>query len=41
MGVYRNTRAANAISWATVVIVGVIALYYTYTQIAGLFVHAP
>ena len=41
MGVYRNTRSANAISWATVVIVGVIALYYTYTQIAGLFVHAP
>jgi Mn2+/Fe2+ NRAMP family transporter len=39
MGTYRNTRTANVISWATVVIVGVIALYYTYTQIVGLFVH--
>jgi NRAMP (natural resistance-associated macrophage protein)-like metal ion transporter len=33
MGVYRNTRTANAIGWATVVIVGLIALYYTGQQI--------
>jgi NRAMP (natural resistance-associated macrophage protein)-like metal ion transporter len=39
MGTYRNTRTANIISWATVVIVGAIALYYTYTQIVGIFVH--
>ncbi len=31
MGVYRNTRTANVIAWATVVIVGAIALYYTFT----------
>jgi NRAMP (natural resistance-associated macrophage protein)-like metal ion transporter len=37
MGVYRNTRTANVISWATVVIVGVIALYYTFTQVAAAF----
>ena len=37
MGAYRNTRSANVVSWATVVIVGVIALYYTYTQIVGAF----
>jgi len=35
MGVYRNNRTANVIGWATVVIVGSIALYYTYTQIPG------
>ncbi len=40
MGSYRNTRTANVISWATVVIVGAIALYYTYTQIVGIFVHS-
>jgi NRAMP (natural resistance-associated macrophage protein)-like metal ion transporter len=40
MGVYRNTRTANVIAWATVVIVGTIALYYTYTQVIGLFVPA-
>jgi len=33
MGVYRNTRAANVVGWATVVIVGSIALYYTFTQV--------
>ncbi|MBD5654677.1 MAG: Nramp family divalent metal transporter [Candidatus Eremiobacteraeota bacterium] len=38
MGIYRNTVTANVIAWATVIIVGVIALYYTYTQVAGLFV---
>ncbi len=37
MGTFRNTRSANIICWATVVIVGVIALYYTYTQIVGAF----
>jgi Mn2+/Fe2+ NRAMP family transporter len=37
MGTFRNTRTANAISWATVVIVGVIALYYTFTQIVAAF----
>ena len=36
MGIFRNTVTANVICWATVVIVGTIALYYTYTQIAGL-----
>jgi len=36
MGTFRNTRTANAITWATVVIVGTIALYYTYTQVAAL-----
>ncbi len=34
MGVYGNTRTANIIAWSTVVIVGVIALYYTYTLVA-------
>ena len=34
MGVYRNNRTANIIAWATVVIVGTIALYYTFTQVA-------
>jgi len=33
MGTFRNNRAANVIGWATVIIVGVIALYYTYTQV--------
>ena len=32
MGVYRNTRTANVIGWGTVAIVGLIALYYTFTQ---------
>jgi Mn2+/Fe2+ NRAMP family transporter len=36
MGTFRNTRTANIICWATVVIVGVIALYYTYTQVAAI-----
>jgi NRAMP (natural resistance-associated macrophage protein)-like metal ion transporter len=36
MGTFRNTRFANTICWATVVIVGVIALYYTYTQVAAI-----
>jgi NRAMP (natural resistance-associated macrophage protein)-like metal ion transporter len=36
MGVHRNNRAANAVGWTTVIIVGAIALYYTYTQIPGL-----
>jgi NRAMP (natural resistance-associated macrophage protein)-like metal ion transporter len=35
MGVYSNTRSANIICWTTVVVVGVIALYYTFTQIVG------
>jgi NRAMP (natural resistance-associated macrophage protein)-like metal ion transporter len=35
MGLYRNTRTANIICWTTVIVVGVIALYYTFTQIAG------
>jgi Mn2+/Fe2+ NRAMP family transporter len=35
MGGYRNNRVANIICWSTVIIVGVIALYYTYTQVAG------
>jgi len=35
MGTFRNTRTANLVCWSTVVIVGVIALYYTYTQVAG------
>ncbi|MBC5799839.1 MAG: divalent metal cation transporter [Candidatus Eremiobacteraeota bacterium] len=35
MGVHRNNRAANAVSWTTVIIVGAIALYYTYTQLPG------
>ncbi len=33
MGTFRNTRTANVICWATVIIVGAIALYYTYTQL--------
>ncbi len=37
MGAYRNTLTANVITWATVVIVGSIALYYTYTQIVAAF----
>jgi len=32
MGTYRNGAAANVIGWATVGIVGAIALYYTFTQ---------
>ena len=35
MGVFRNTLLANAICWTTVVVVGAIALYYTYTQIVA------
>jgi len=35
MGAYRNNVAANAICWTTVVVVGVIALYYTYTQVVA------
>jgi NRAMP (natural resistance-associated macrophage protein)-like metal ion transporter len=35
MGTFRNTRSANVIGWATVVIVGAIALYYTFTQVAA------
>jgi NRAMP (natural resistance-associated macrophage protein)-like metal ion transporter len=35
MGVFSNNLAANVICWTTVVVVGTIALYYTYTQIAG------
>ena len=35
MGTYGNTLTANIICWTTVVVVGVIALYYTFTQIAG------
>jgi len=35
MGVYRNNRAANVIGWTTVGIVGIIALYYTFTQVIG------
>jgi Mn2+/Fe2+ NRAMP family transporter len=35
MGTFRNTYSANVICWATVVIVGLIALYYTYTQIVA------
>jgi Mn2+/Fe2+ NRAMP family transporter len=38
MGTFRNNVAANTIAWSTVVIVGVIALYYTYTQAVGVFV---
>jgi Mn2+/Fe2+ NRAMP family transporter len=34
MGLYRNTLTANIICWTTVIVVGVIALYYTYTQVA-------
>jgi Mn2+/Fe2+ NRAMP family transporter len=37
MGAYRNTRTANVITWATVVIVGAIALYYTFTQAVAVF----
>jgi Mn2+/Fe2+ NRAMP family transporter len=37
MGAYRNTRTANVITWATVVIVGAIALYYTFTQAVAAF----
>jgi NRAMP (natural resistance-associated macrophage protein)-like metal ion transporter len=33
MGTFRNTRTANIICWSTVIIVGAIALYYTYTQL--------
>ena len=33
MGVYGNTRTANVIAWSTVAIVGVIALYYTFTLV--------
>ncbi len=35
MGVYSNTWSANMICWTTVVVVGVIALYYTFTQIVS------
>jgi Mn2+/Fe2+ NRAMP family transporter len=35
MGKYRNTRAANVVCWATVVIVGVLALVYTVQQVLG------
>ncbi len=41
MGAYRNSRTANVICWATVVIVGAIALYYTFTQVVGAFTPAP
>lgn len=37
MGTFRNNLTANAIAWSTVVIVGAIALYYTYTQAVGAF----
>jgi len=37
MGAYRNTLTANVITWATVAIVGVIALYYTFTQAVAVF----
>ena len=33
MGTFRNNQTANVIGWATVIIVGAIALYYTYTQL--------
>jgi Mn2+/Fe2+ NRAMP family transporter len=33
MGVHRNSRSANIIGWATVIIVGAIALYYTAQQV--------
>ncbi len=35
MGRYRNNRAANAIAWTTVVVVGALALFYTFQQIRG------
>lgn len=35
MGTYRNTVVGNAIGWTTVAIVGVIALYYTFTVIVS------
>jgi NRAMP (natural resistance-associated macrophage protein)-like metal ion transporter len=35
MGKYRNTRAANIVCWATVVIVGVLAIVYTVQQVLG------
>ncbi|MDQ2857489.1 MAG: Nramp family divalent metal transporter [Candidatus Eremiobacteraeota bacterium] len=37
MGAYRNTATANVIGWATVGIVGAIALYYTFTQALAAF----
>ncbi|MFY9779104.1 MAG: divalent metal cation transporter [Candidatus Baltobacteraceae bacterium] len=40
MGAYRNTLPANVITWATVVIVGAIALYYTFTQAVAVFTPA-
>jgi NRAMP (natural resistance-associated macrophage protein)-like metal ion transporter len=35
MGEYRNTRLSNVICWATVIIVGSIAIVYTIRQLTG------